>query len=153
MTEKEKTAQALFERGYNCAQAVFAAFCDELDMSFEDALKISSSFGGGMGRLREVCGAVTSLFAIAGIKCGYSDPDDDAGKARHYELIQDLAASFKEAHDSIICRELLDLDEGPQSPVPEPRSAKYYEERPCAKYVADAAKLAEELINNLSKEI
>lgn len=109
MSDKQEQAMNLFKEGYNCAQTVFAAFHKEMDMDFETALKLSSSFGGGMGRLREVCGAVSGMFAVAGMKYGYTDPNDNKAKAEHYKLIQELAVQFKTENHSIICRELLGL--------------------------------------------
>ena len=90
-----------FKSGYNCAQAVFLAFAEDFGLDKETALKLSSSFGGGMGRLREVCGAVSSMFAIAGLKHGYTSPNDDEAKAKHYELIQSLAEKFKSKYGTI----------------------------------------------------
>lgn len=101
-------AKDLFNKGYNCSQAVFAAFCDETNLKLETALSISSSFGGGMGRLREVCGAVSGMFMVVGMKYGSYSPIDKGAKAEHYKLIQSLATKFKEENNSIICRELLD---------------------------------------------
>jgi C_GCAxxG_C_C family probable redox protein len=138
-------AKELFEQGYNCSQSVFAAFCDETGLDLETALKISSSFGGGMGRLREVCGAVTAMFMIAGIKYGYTSPENDELKAEHYKLIQMLAAKFREHNGSYICRDLLGLD-GADNPMPERRSEKYYQTRPCSSIVEYAAELMDELI-------
>lgn len=86
-----KYAVQLFKEGYNCSQAVLGAFCDELGMDLETALRLASSFGGGMGRLREVCGAVSSMFMVAGLKFGYIDPKDRVLKQKHYELIQMLS--------------------------------------------------------------
>lgn len=138
-----------FKSGYNCAQSVFWAFSSEFGFDDETALKLSSSFGGGMGRLREVCGAVSSMFAIAGLKCGYATPNDDEVKARHYELVQKLAEKFKEKYGTIICRELLDLPEGADSPIPSKRTDEYYQTRPCEEFVAFAAEIIEqEFFNN-----
>ncbi|HBR31849.1 MAG TPA: hypothetical protein DD733_07165, partial [Clostridiales bacterium] len=109
-THAEKAAE-LFRKGYNCAQATFLAFADETSMDKKTALKLTSSFGGGMGRLREVCGAVSAIFMIAGIKYGTDDPRNDEEKACHYALIQELARRFREKNGTIICRELLDLSE------------------------------------------
>ena len=142
---KENAAE-LFKKGYNCSQAVFAAFCDELGMDFEIALKLASSFGGGMGRLREVCGAVSAMFMVAGLKCGYTDPKDNTSKQSHYELIQMLARRFEEENGSIICRELLGLDIHHDIPVPEKRTEKYYKKRPCAELVKCAANIIDEVI-------
>ncbi len=140
------TARELFNQGYNCAQAVFAAFCDETGLDMDAALRLSSSFGGGMGRLREVCGAVTAMFMVAGFKYGYCEPNDEEAKARHYRLIQSLAFEFKDKNGSYICRELLGLQEGASDPVPEKRTEKYYKTRPCAELVAHAAEMLDDFI-------
>ena len=137
-----------FKQGYNCAQSVFLAFAQEFGFDNETALKLSSSFGAGMGRLREICGAVSSMFAIAGLKHGYTSPDDDEIKAKHYELIQKLAEKFKTQHDSIICRELLGLPEGADSPIPSKRTEEYYQERPCELFIRTAAEIIEKDILN-----
>lgn len=139
-------AMAHFKEGYNCSQSVFMAFCDEYEMDFEVALKISSSFGGGMGRLREVCGAVTGMFMVAGMIYGYADPKDHNSKTEHYNRIQYLAKEFDEKNHSIICRELLGLDTGKNSPVPELRTAEYYKKRPCIELVGMAADIMENYI-------
>ena len=145
--EQEKThselAMAYFKEGYNCSQSVFLAFCDEYDMDFETALKICSSFGAGMGRLREVCGAVSGMFMVAGLVYGYIDPKDHKKKTEHYERIQYLAKEFEDKNRSIICRELLDLGAGKDKPEPELRTAEYYKKRPCAELVGVAAEIME----------
>ncbi len=115
---KGEQARALFEQGYNCAQATFLTFCQEAGMPFEQALRLTSSFGGGMGRLREVCGAVTGMFMAAGLIYGPDDPTDDAAKKAHYARIQQLAADFKARNGTIICRELLGLQEQVSDPTP-----------------------------------
>ena len=144
MKDYEDKAEELFTSGYNCAQSTFCAFADELEMDFETMLKLSSSFGGGMGRLREVCGAVSAMFMIAGLKYGYTSNDNDEIKAKHYELIQELANEFKKKNKTIICRELLGLEEGADSPVPKKRTTEYYQERPCQQLVRDAAQIIRE---------
>lgn len=133
-----------FKSGYNCAQSVFLAFAEDLGFDKETALKLSSSFGGGMGRLREVCGAVSSMFAIAGLKKGYTSPNNDELKAKHYELIQSLAEKFKSKYGTIICRELLELPEGADSPIPSKRTEQYYQERPCEAFVRLASEIVEQ---------
>lgn len=138
----------LFEKGYNCAQSLFAAFCEETGMELEAALRLSSSFGGGMGRLREVCGAVSGMFMAAGLIYGDYSPEDSEAKAAHYERIQQLAAKFREENGSIICRELLELPEGPDSAVPEERTEAYYMRRPCGELVEHASELLEEYIRD-----
>lgn len=132
-----------FKKGYNCAQSVFLAFAKDFGFDDETALKLSSSFGGGMGRLREVCGAVSSMFAIAGLKEGYTSPNDDDAKAKHYALIQSLAEDFKSRHNTIICRELLGLPEGGDEPTPSKRTEQYYQERPCENFIRTAAEIIE----------
>lgn len=146
MTSKEQIARQNFRNGYNCAQSVFLAYAQDYGLDNETALKLSSSFGGGMGRLREVCGAVSSMFMIAGLEDGYTSNNDDEKKAQHYQLIQNLANEFKKKNGSIICRELLGLDEENSSPVPQKRTAQYYKERPCEEFVADACLILEKYL-------
>lgn len=146
MNSFKDRAMELFKEGYNCSQSVFAAFCEECGMDFETALKISSSFGGGMGRLREVCGAVSGMFMVAGMKYGYIDPKDRLSKAEHYKRIQQLAGEFKEKNGSIICRELLGLSTQSESYIPEARTDEYYKKRPCAELVGDAAEIMYEFM-------
>ena len=104
---KGDLADEYFSQGYNCSQAVLLAFTEECEIDEKMALKISSSFGGGMGRLREVCGAVTGMFMVAGLLYGYSDPKENTSKASHYEKIQSLATMFKEETNSIVCKDLV----------------------------------------------
>jgi C_GCAxxG_C_C family probable redox protein len=144
--EHQERAEALFKEGYNCAQSVFAAFSEDLGMDFETALKLSSSFGGGMGRLREVCGAVSGMFLIAGLKYGYSNPQDSDAKTEHYRLIQELAQKFKDQNGSIICRELLGLPKPEGSPIPEARTQSYYQNRPCVEIVKSAAQIIDKYL-------
>jgi len=145
---KPQEAEKLFKEGYNCCQSVVGAFCGELNIDFETAMKLSSSFGGGMGRLREVCGAVSGMFIVAGLKYGYADPKDRKAKAEHYKLIQELAKEFENKYGSIVCRRLLGLEEKKDSHVPSERTQQYYEKRPCSQYVAFAAELAEKMISS-----
>ena len=121
MTRREK-AEALFVEGYNCAQAVAIAFEDAHGIDRDTLAKLSSSFGGGMGRLREVCGCVSGMFMVAGLLYGYEDPKAKEEKAEHYERIQKLAADFTDENGSIICRELFGLTENKQTPTPEERT-------------------------------
>ncbi len=153
MSNYSQHAMELFKQGYNCSQAVFAAFCDEIGMDFETALKISSPFGAGMGRLREVCGAVSGMFMVAGMKYGCTDPKDHKAKAEHYKLIQSLARQFKEKNGSLICRELLGLQKEENSHIPQARTKEYYKKRPCAELVGYAATLIEKTINLEEKKM
>lgn len=146
MSSHSEKAKDLFRQGYNCSQSVIAAFCDEIGLEFETALKIASSFGGGMGRLREVCGAVSGALMVLGMKYGYTDPLDQNSKTMHYKLIQDFAKDFEKECGSIICRELLRGPDKHENYVPEERTEQYYKKRPCIELVAHAAKMLDEYI-------
>lgn len=136
MNHSEKAAE-LFMEGYNCAQAVVLAFSDMTGLESTYAARMISSFGGGMGGLREVCGAVSGMLTVAGVLYGYESPTDDAAKKAHYARVQELAERFRQESGSIICREILKNIQ--TSPVPSPRTAAYYAQRPCAKMVYLAA--------------
>ena len=139
-------AMDLFKEGFNCSQSVFLAFADMYEMDYKTALRLSSSFGGGMGRLREVCGAVSGMFMVAGVLYGYDDPKDYEAKKVHYERIQQLAKEFELRNGSIVCRQLLGLGEGKDTPAPEKRTQEYYKKRPCAELVGIAAAIMEQYI-------
>ena len=145
MNRAEK-AEKLFKEGYNCSQAVVGAFSDKLSLDKETLMKLSSSFGGGMGRLREVCGAVSGMFVVLGLIKGYNSPDDNDGKKAHYENIQALAKEFEEENGSIICRELLGLSVKKEEPTPEKRTEEYYKKRPCVEMVKSAVAILEKII-------
>ena len=151
MTHAKKAAE-LFCKGYNCAQAVFGAYCDITGMDEKTALLLSSSFGGGMGRLREVCGAVTGAFMVAGIVFGYSDPKNDAAKKEHYALIQRIAKEFKEKNSSIICRELVEGIAKDTLPTPTPRNDEFYKTRPCLRFVMDACDILDNILDEKQQE-
>ena len=141
-------AMDLFRNGYNCAQSVFGAFASSLGLDFETAVKIASSFGGGIARMREVCGAVSGMCMVAGYAFGYSNPDDFSEKAEHYKRIQQLLDSFRELNGSIICRELLGITKpGADNPEPEKRTAMYYQKRPCELLVGQAAMILEKKLH------
>ena len=144
MDHKVKAAE-LFLQGYNCAQAVAVAFCDVTGWEEAFACRLASSFGGGRGRQREVCGAGSGMFMVAGLLYGYTDPGpDDCNKKAHYQLVQDLAGKFREEVGSIVCREILKTP--PSGPTPSPRTAEYYAPRPCARMVMIAANILDEYI-------
>lgn len=140
---RREKAMALFEEGYNCAQAVVLAFADLHGLDQTTAAALSSSFGGGMGRLREVCGAVSGMFLTAGMLYGYDSPKAAEEKAEHYARIQELAAEFEKRNGSIVCRELLGLGRKRDEPTPEARTEEYYKKRPCKELVGDAAEILE----------
>ena len=147
MTKYSDIACENFQNGCNCAQSVLCAFADKVGFDKKTAMKLASSFGGGMGRLREVCGAVSAMFMIAWLLKGYETAGDDIGKTRQYQLIQDLAKKFKKEHETIICRELLGLD-GEDNPIPSKRTPEYYASRPCENFIRTAAEIIEaELLN------
>lgn len=145
MTKKERARQ-LFLEGYNCAQAVAGAYAEEMGMDFSAVVKTVSSFGGGMGRMREVCGAVSGMFFVAGALYGYDNPKDSVAKKEHYERIQHLAAAFKKETGSIVCRELLGLEGQDDCPTPSERTEEYYKKRPCVELVELAAGILEDCI-------
>ncbi len=144
---KRQEAMTLFEKGYNCSQAVAGAFCDRTKVDFETMMRLASVFGGGMGRLREVCGAVSGMFVITGLLYGYDSPEDNAAKKALYSDVQSLAMKFKELNGSYVCRELLGLSiKGADSPEPEKRTNEYYKKRPCKELVGDAAEILEKYL-------
>ncbi|MBQ8210734.1 MAG: C_GCAxxG_C_C family protein [Clostridia bacterium] len=146
MSRREK-AMALFEQGYNCSQAVAGAFCDKTNIDFDTMMRLASVFGGGMGRLREVCGAVSGMFIITGLLYGYDSAEDIEAKKNLYSQVQTLANSFKMKNGSYVCRELLSLpNTGADSPVPEARTAQYYKKRPCKELVGDAADILDKFL-------
>lgn len=149
---KKEQAKELFLKGYNCTQAVVGAFAEEIGMDFDTAVKMVSSFGGGMGRLREVCGAVSGMFFVAGALYGYNDPKDFEAKKEHYARIQLLASRYKEETGSIVCRELLGMDGKDHSPIPSERTKEYYKKRPCPDMVGLAAEIMETYIEEQRKE-
>ena len=142
-------SQELFKQGYNCAQSVFCTHCEKVGIDFETGVKLTSSFGGGMGRLREVCGAVSAMFMLIGLKKGYASPTDDKTKEKHYAKVQELAQKFENKFGSIICRNLLGLPDGKSEAKPSKRTEQYYKERPCEEFIKFASELVEkELLND-----
>ena len=137
-------AAELFLGGYNCAQAVLVAFSDLTGLDEKFSAKMASSFGGGMGRMREVCGAVSGMLMVAGLLYGYETPGDDVSKKAHYIRVQYLAGRFREEVGSIVCRDI--LKNPPSDPNPSPRTAEYYAKRPCARMVLLAGTILDEYI-------
>ena len=136
-----------FKSGYNCAQAVFMAFSDKYGIDEETAAKLASSFGGGMGRMREVCGAFSGMLLVNSMETGTADASDRETKKANYESVQMLAQKFKEQNGSLICRELLGLtkkQESEEGTAPSERTPQYYQKRPCAEIVKSAAEILEE---------
>ncbi len=142
--DRELQAVEYFVEGYNCAQSVILAYADTIGMDKATCARLSSSFGGGMGRMREVCGAVSGMLMVAGLLYGYEGPETGPVKKDHYTRVQQLAEKFREEAGSIICREI--LKNPPADPAPSPRTAEYYAQRPCARMVSLAVRVLERYI-------
>jgi C_GCAxxG_C_C family probable redox protein len=147
MTDQEiqkrvERAKELFHQGFNCSQAVFAACADIYGIEDETlALRLAASFGGGIGRMRQTCGAACGMFMLAGLENGSAIEGDAEGKKQNYALVQDLAAKFQAENGSLICSELLGIAPKPQEPTPEARTEAYYQKRPCVEMVASAVRI------------
>ena len=147
MSERTDKAVELFKSGFNCSQSVFAAYADLFGMDTDTALKVSAGLGGGVGRSREVCGAVSAAAMLVGMKYGATDGEDSEAKQRTYAVVQQVIAEFRKTNPSIVCRELLGLEEAVSTnPVPEARTEQYYKKRPCAEIVEDSAKAVEKIL-------
>ena len=138
-------AAEMFYKGYNCSQAVVTAFHEELGLTESEAARLASSFGGGMGRMREVCGAFSGAMQVLGYLYGYDTPGDDGSKKVLYQRVQALAERFRAETGSLICREI--LKNPPSDPNPTPRTAEFYKTRPCARMVMTAAGLLEDFLS------
>ncbi len=147
---RAQMAKNYFYEGYNCTQAVVLAFSDLFDVDKDTLLKISSSFGGGMGRLREVCGTVSGMFIVLGLLSGYCTPETGKIKSDHYANVQELARRFEEKNGTIVCRELLQLKEKHQQPIPQARTPEYYKKRPCPELVYCATQILDEFLKENS---
>ncbi len=143
MSNRAKKAKDLFVEGYTCSQSVLMAFADDIGLDQTLAAKISCGFGGGMGGLRSVCGAVTGMFMAANMLYGFETPDNQQHKTQHYAGIRALAEQFTKSHQTLICEELLANLPGKLSQNPSVRDDEYYKIRPCALYVEDAVKILE----------
>lgn len=149
MSDKAMCAKELFLEGYNCAQAVFGAFCEDFGIDRNTGFVLSSGFGGGISRRREVCGAVSGAVMVLSLVHGYSDAKDSDSKKHLYEQVRGVLRDFEDETGSIICRELLSLEEKSSDPTPEARTKEYYRKRPCAELVYIAAKHVQEHIESL----
>jgi C_GCAxxG_C_C family probable redox protein len=141
LTPRVSQAIALFESGYNCSQAVFMAYADIYKIEEKLAAGLSTSFGGGMGRMREVCGALSGACMLLGLEYPHNDPSDKTSKDKNYKVVQRLAETFKTTMGSYICADLLELKREPQMPESSERTPKYYDLRPCTRCVAVAAEI------------
>ena len=152
MKEVEKAAQ-LFTQGFNCSQSVFTAFCHRFDMDEQTAKRVSAGLGGGVGRMREVCGAVSGAAMVIGSIVAATEGDDKESKAKNYELVREFTQRFKQRHGgTVICREMLKLDiPMEKTAMPENRTAEYYKNRPCLRAVEDAADILVQIIKEYEK--
>ena len=150
MATHAENARDNFLAGYNCAQALACAFAEEMGMTVDQAARLASGFGGGFGRMREVCGAVSGAVLVYNWLHGYCNPEDPLEKSHHYGRVMRFCLAFQEKWNSMICRELLAglelKNEG--SPVPEARTPEYYKTRPCVRFVGSAAQLLEEMLQD-----
>ncbi|MBO7231158.1 MAG: C_GCAxxG_C_C family protein [Bacteroidaceae bacterium] len=153
MEDRIEKAVNLFKEGYNCSQSVVAAFADLYGFTNEQALKMSASFGGGIGRMRQTCGAACGLFLLAGLETGSTEGKDREGKEANYKVVQQLAEEFRKRNGSLICAELLGLSKSAPTPAtPEERTNEYYKKRPCVKMVEEAASIWCEYLSTKSNE-
>lgn len=144
--ERKALAVEYFNNGCNCAQAVLCAYCDVIGIEISVAKRFASSFGGGMGKLRQACGAVTGAFAVAGLLWGGYDVNDNEAKSAHYALVRRIASEFTEIHQTINCETLLKGIANTQGSDPAKRTPEYYAVRPCARFVADACDILDKII-------
>lgn len=151
--QRQAAAEEYFLKGYNCCQSVLMAFRDVIGLDEDATLKLSSGLGGGMARMREVCGTVTAMAVIAGFLLPACDPSNMDERTANYALVQDLAGRFRERKGSILCRDLLGLSAGVQAPAPSERTAAYYKERPCTGIVGLAARIVAEYMVRNREEI
>lgn len=150
---RAKKAEELFKNGYNCAQAVAVAFADLTGMDEDTVAKLTSGYGGGIGRMREVCGSISGMVFIMNCLYGYNKKSDGFAKSKHYKNIQSLAKQFEKENGSVVCRELLGLSiKGADSPIPELRTPEYYKKRPCSELVYCAADILEKYIKEKHNE-
>ena len=146
--ERIEKAVELFKSGFNCSQSVVIAYADMYGFTEEQAARMAASFGGGIGRMRQTCGAAGGWCLVAGLETGATDPKDRAQKGANYAVVQELAAEFKRRNGSTVCAELLGLKKPEGVSMPEERTEQYYAKRPCAKMVEEAARIWAEYLES-----
>ena len=146
--ERALRAKEYFREGYNCAQSVALAYADITALDEQMVATITASYGGGMGRLREVCGAVSGMAFLASFISPCPTKDNAEAKKANYALVQEFAEAFRKQNGAIVCRTLLGLDRPKDEPTPSPRTAEYYKKRPCADLVYDAALIVGNYLQN-----
>ena len=145
--DRVQKAIELFQSGYNCSQSVIGAFCDEFGMDFDTAMKVSEGFGGGMGRMRLTCGAVSGMFMLVGLKYSKAQGGDTETRTKIYETVQKMANEFEKTNGSIVCGDLLGMNRPKDNgAVPTPRTEGFYKKRPCIGCVEDCASLVEKYL-------
>lgn len=148
--ERDRMARAFFRDGYNCCQSVLLAFEDVIGLSREEIATLGSGFGGGMGRLREVCGAMSAMTFMAGVLRPAADPGNLDGRTANYALVQKFAERFRAEHGSIVCRDILQIRaDHKEPPVPSVRTAEWYTKRPCERIIGSAARIIAEEMSEL----
>ncbi len=152
MSKYSELARDLFLEGYNCSQSVAAAYADALGIDRETMLRMSASFGAGIGRMRKTCGAVCGMFIIAGMKTGATVGADQEGKRNNYATVRAMADAFRAKNKSITCMTLLGLRKAEKSAQPSERTPEYYKTRPCLKMIEDACSIVEEFFPELAEE-
>lgn len=150
MSQRIEEAKRLFLEGYNCSQSVAAAYADAFGLDKDTMLRLSASFGGGIGRMRKTCGAVCGMFLIAGLKTGSVDGRDQEAKGHNYAVVREMADAFRRENGSITCQTLLGLRKAEASSRPSERTKEYYASRPCLKMVEDACRIIEDFFPDLA---
>lgn len=145
--KRTEKAKELFQSGYNCAQAVVGAYSDLLGVEPKEAMRAAECFGGGMGRMRLTCGAVSGMFMLASLKYSKGEPKDIETRTKIYETVREMAKRFEEKNGTIVCGELLGTNKAEKSAQPSERTTEYYKKRPCIGCVEDCAEIAEEILN------
>lgn len=154
LEERVQRAVDNFMAGYGCCQSVVAAFADIYGMDEAMAKRVAAGFGGGVGRMRMMCGAVSGIVMLVGLDCGQTDGDDREGKSACYKVVQELLAKSKEDNGSLICAEILGLkghEKAVSSYQASPRTAEYYKTRPCAAKVESAARIFADYLRDKAK--
>lgn len=145
--DRIQKAKDLFESGCNCSQAVICAYSDLFGMDEITAMRVSEGFGGGMGRMRLTCGAVSGMFMLVGLKYGKGVPKDLETRTKVYDTVQKMAKEFEEMNGTIVCGDLLGINKpNDTSAVPTERNSEFYKKRPCVGCVEDCAKIVEKYL-------
>ncbi len=141
--DRATKAEELFKSGFNCAQSVIGAVCEDLGLDFDTAVRFSEGFGGGIGRMRLTCGAVSAMVMAVGMLLSSGEADEDT-RAKVYAKTKELADKFKAQNGTIVCAELLGLEKPKEyNASPDARTDEYYKTRPCVELVKDCVRIIE----------